>query len=280
MTKTVRPAISAFLQSYKQNWRNLSLLAIKAYALTHLISVMLYLFTDKVFGTALMAKLKIYYEMIFGFLAFQSFNMPSQTLIQQTHNDTIVEIIMGLISAWLTAPLFTSICRTMVLGEKFDTSFVKRLTQGRCLKVALVSCVITIILYSSITFILDTSDDRLWVSLASCIYYLFVYYITLRVYYLIPAIAVDNMPTSFAQGWTLTRKKTWAIFKITLLVLLSYVVATGVIALIMQKMISIPIDTWVAILIWTVTSGIFFIFFMPLLLGGVASMYRSSQKSK
>lgn len=221
MSKIAVPAFSNAMQFMKQEWRGVMLLALKTYLLIFLFQIVASIPVHIIMGPQLATTMQA---------NPMSLSEIPQSLILM---NIITGIIGYLLTQWIVSPLYIAISRSVVLGETFDRVLCKHLTEARTVRVAKLLWTVLIFmlpLYAAIfpisMFLLpkqaggfDLPSAVLVSSLliAFLAYMVFLFYINLRIFYLVPAIATDRPFSSIWEIWEHSKGHAWSVCKVVLL---------------------------------------------------------------
>lgn len=215
MTKIARPAFSEATKFMKKEWKGVMLLALKTFLL-----IMLFELLAAIPG------------IVMGVSEFfLTENKDTTALGGYSIIDIFTSIIAFFLTQWVVSPLYVATSRSVVLGEPFDRVLCKRLTEARTVRVMkllwslfillIPFYVVATVLVLNPQLVMDFATLRLELIAAIVIaflaYLVFIVYFSLKIYYLVPALATDYPFTSVSDLWKQSKGHTWSILKVLLL---------------------------------------------------------------
>jgi hypothetical protein len=297
MAKIAVPAFSEALQFTKREWRGIMILALKTYGLLFLFQIL-----ASIPGHVMMRPEDAMYLRTHP---MSLSDMPVSLLWM----NALTAIIGFFLTQWVIAPMYIAISRSLILGEPFDRILTARLTEPRTMRVTKLmwSMAIFVIPFYAILFgmmfmfmpmIVAHAEVNLTLVgfsiFVTVAYVIFVMYVSLRVYYLVPAFATDYEFTSISETWEHSRGQAWSVFKTILLgflfyfcIMLLFIVALMLVSVMMAAVAHMAIAGKLAlqILLGFILFAmiIFMLAVMVLLLpqlitASIASVYKLSQK--
>jgi hypothetical protein len=291
MSKIAVPAYSMAFRFMKKEWGGVMLLALKTYLLILLFE--------------LLAAIPI--SIIMGPQPDQASleNMPKSFILL----NMLFGIISFFLTQWIVSPLYIAISRSVVLGKPFDRILCKHLTEKRTWRVTKLLWSIFIVMipfyigtYALFKLAANVETQKLAIFyiltitalvIAFLVYTIFFIYVNLRIYYLVPALAIDRPFSSIGEIWKHSKGHAWSVLKVILLgilLIIGFAILFGVgfyiLSTIMNSLGNLAVEgrliiqILIGILIFLLillTLAVLVLYIPQLIIAAVAGVYKLSQ---
>ncbi|MDZ4322792.1 MAG: hypothetical protein U1A05_01725, partial [Alphaproteobacteria bacterium] len=181
--------------------------------------------------------------------------------------------------SWFLSPLISSLSRSIISGEKFDGTFLSRLTGTRCLKIALVLWIMGFA-FVPFEFFLNPELMPTLLGIPAVILVFLVLYILYRLYYLLPIFALDRQFSTVYQAWLATKGKTWSMFKVHFLILFLFGMSMDLLGFLIQNLGLVLSHTGQVITFEILSTAVFALVVEPVFVGGIAVTYMILEQKK
>lgn len=281
MQITTRKAFLESAKFYRNNWQDVLLLAAKTFFLMLIAEFFIAFLITALFGTNIISVIKWHwFEENKHWFNSTFFNSVSH-LSADFHVLFIGHIIHILTYAWFIPPLIVSISRSIISGERFDRTLFRRLTQTRCLRLAVLLLIMGVLVSPGLVFVTVIPPIK-WVTptvvfVVLC-WLILALYITFRLFYLEPTLAVDRQFSTIAQTWQSTRGKGWAMFKILISVIIFDSLLMLMLAVLIYFLFSSVWHNTRIVTFALLSAPLFTLIFDPLCIGAIAYVYKTEEK--
>lgn len=142
--------------------------------------------------------------------------------------------LLNVIFLWLGAPMMIALSEAIMSGERLKSYYLARLFSERSTRLALIVSIgvlVGLIFQAAQQVMMMQATPALLIGsiIAAIVGFVAQIYVSLRIYYAIPAIAIDKKFRSLADYWNLSERRGWLLLR-TILLSFLYIIGIMIVA--------------------------------------------------